>query len=253
MAALYLYNVSARKMEHEISLIGGRTTTGVVRIGDTVRRPIKARATFAHELLRHLQTRRFTAAPEFVGVDTAGREILSFIPGVVPPELGYFSDVQLIAAARLLRQLHDATLDCPLRNQYEVVCHGDPSPCNCVFVDGVPMAFIDFDDAHPGTRLEDLGYAAWLWIDIGNDDLSADAQGQRVADFFQSYGLGTDDAIHSIVAAQVALAQRTDVAGVREWSHNCRIWVERNHTELLRAIAARSDKTMPPTCEDARG
>jgi hypothetical protein len=229
-------------MESEIPLIGGRTTTGVVRIGDTVRRPIKARATFVHELLRHLQTRRFTAAPEFVGVDTAGREILSFIPGFVPPELGYFSDAQLNAAARLLRQLHDATLDCPLRSPYEIVCHGDPSPCNCVFVDGVPMAFIDFDGAHPGTRLEDIGYAAWLWLDIGNDDLSADVQGQRVAEFFQSYGLSTDDAISSIVSAQVALAHRTDVTDVREWSNHCRLWVERHCDRLLRAIAARSSR-----------
>jgi hypothetical protein len=36
----------------------------------------------------------------------------------------------------------------------------------------------------------------------------------------------------------VALAQRTDVAGVREWSNNCRVWVERNRTRLLGAIAA---------------
>jgi aminoglycoside phosphotransferase (APT) family kinase protein len=182
---------------------------------------------------------------EIHGVDTAGREILSFIPGFVPSELGCFSDAQRIAAARLLRQLHDATLDCGLRNPHEIVCHGDPSPCNCVFVDGVPVAFIDFDDAHPGTRLEDLGYAAWLWIDIGNDDLSADVQGQRVAEFFQSYGLGTDDAISSIVSAQVALALRTDVAGVRDWSNQCRLWVERHSAILLRAIAAPASKPRP--------
>jgi len=235
-------DVSARQMAHEIPLIGGRTTTGVVRVGDTVRRPIKSGATFAHELLRHLQIRRCTAAPQFVGIDTAGREILSFIPGFVPSELGYFSDAQLMASARLLRQLHDATLDCPLRDQCEVVCHGDPSPCNCVFVDGVPTAFIDFDNAHPGTRLEDLGYAAWLWVDIGNDERSADAQGRRVANFFQSYGLSADDAIRSIVSAQIALARRTDVAGVREWSNACRMWVERNRVKLQGAIAARSDK-----------
>ena len=231
-------------MERDIPLIGGRTTTGVVRIGDTVRRPIKAQATFAHGLLRHLQTRGFTAAPTLVGVDPEGREILSFIPGFVPPELGHFTDAQLIAAARLLRQLHDATLDCPLRNEHEVVCHGDPSPCNCVFVNGLPTAFIDFDAAHPGTRLEDLGYAAWLWIDIGNDDLPADAQGQRVADFFQAYGMSTGDAIPAIVSAQVALAQRTDVAGVREWSNSCRVWVERYRATLRGAIAARSEELM---------
>ena len=227
-------------MAHEIPLLGGRTTSRVVRIGDTVRRPIKESAPFVHDLLRHLKARRFAAAPEFVGIDTAGREILSFIPGFVPPELGYFSDAQLFEAARLLRQLHDALADCSLRNQYEIVCHGDPSPCNCVFVTGVPSAFIDFDDAHPGTRLEDLGYAAWLWTDIGNDELSADVQGQRVAAFFQAYGLGTNDAVGSILTAQVALAQRTVETSVREWSNNCRDWVERNRDMLVAAIEARS-------------
>jgi hypothetical protein len=51
---------------------------------------------------------------------------------------------------------------------------------------------IDFDNAHAGSRLDDLGYAASLWIDIGNEDLSIDRQGQRVADFFRAYGLETD-------------------------------------------------------------
>jgi Ser/Thr protein kinase RdoA (MazF antagonist) len=168
-------------MEQEIALTGGRTTTGVVRIGNTVHRPSSARAAFVHELLNHLD---------------------------VPPELGDFSDAQLVAAARLLRKLHDATLDCSLRDRHDIVCHGDASPCNCVFVDGMPTAFIDFDNAHAGSRLDDLGYAAWLWIDIGDDDLSVDRQGQRVADFFRAYGLDTDGAIPSIIAAQLALAAR---------------------------------------------
>jgi hypothetical protein len=240
-------------MDQEIPLTGGRSTAGVVRVGNTVRRPIRAGAALAHELLRHLERRRFGGAPTFLGIDSAGREILSFVPGVVPPELGYFSDTQLLSAARLLRQFHDATLDCALRDGYEVVCHGDASPCNCVFVDGMPMAFIDFDDAHPGSRLEDLGYAAWLWIDIGNDDIEADHQGQRVADFFGCYGLDTDVAVASIISAQEALAERTTVVGVREWSNSCRAWVEGNLDKFSRAIAARSNKSMQPTCEDARG
>ena len=147
-----------------------------------------------------------------------------------------------MAAARLLRQLHDTTTDCSLRDGHEVVCHGAVSPCNCVFVDGVPTAFIDFDAAHPGARLEDLGYAAWLWIDIGNDDVGADVQGQRVADFFKGYGLDPAEAIDSIVLAQVALAGRTDAPGVREWADSCRAWVDRNRTELARAIATRQGR-----------
>jgi Ser/Thr protein kinase RdoA (MazF antagonist) len=155
-------------------------------------------------------------------------------------------------AARLLRRFHDATLDCSLREGYEVICHGDASPCNCVFVDGVPKACIDFDDAHPGSRLDDLGYAAWLWIDIGNDDLPVESQAERVANFFEHYGMGTDAAISAIMAAQMALSERTNLAAVFEWSQSCRSWVERNRVELAATIA-RSNRTIQPTCVDARG
>ena len=227
-------------MEQEIPLSGGRTTHGVARIGDTIRRPITKRATFVHDLLKHLEGRGFAGAPRFLGIDSRGREMLSFLPGSVPSELGAFSDDQLAAAARLLRQLHDATLDCSLRDGHEVVCHGDASPCNCVFVEGAPAAFIDFDGAHPGSRFEDLGYAAWLWIDIGNDELSADLQGGRIADFFRSYGTDSADAIAAIAAAQRALSERTDFSGVREWSNQCRAWVEHNRDALLAAVAARA-------------
>jgi hypothetical protein len=224
----------------EILLRGGRTTAGVVRIGDTVRRPLKPQATFVHGLLKHLEARGFDGAPRFLGIDGAGRETLSFIAGSVPPELGAFSDGQVAAAARLLRQLHDATLDGPLRDGHEVVCHGDTSPCNCVFVEGTPVAFIDFDTAHPGSRLEDLGYAAWLWIDIGNDEWSADLQGRRLAAFFRSYGMDGGLAIDSIIAAQTALSARTNSPGVREWAGACRAWVEENREALTSAIAASS-------------
>jgi RimJ/RimL family protein N-acetyltransferase len=220
----------------EIPLSGGRTTPSVVRVGDTVRRPVAQHGAFAHALLNHLETHGFDGAPRFLGIDGAGRETLSFISGSVPPELGAFSEDQTAAAARLLRQLHDATLDSPLRNGHEVLCHGDASPCNCVFVEGTPVAFIDFDNAHPGSRLDDLGYASWLWLDIGNADVSAHLQGSRIADFFRSYGMDAGLAIDSIVAAQRALSARTDSTGVREWANSCRAWVERHRDGLAAAI-----------------
>jgi len=220
----------------ESPLRGGRTTPSVVRIGDTVRRPVTARASFVHELLKHLETRGFAGAPRFLGIDDVGRETLSFIAGSVPPELGAFSDGQIVAAAQLLRQLHDATLDSPLRDGHEVVCHGDASPCNCVFVDGMPVAFIDFDAAHPGSRLEDVAYAAWLWLDIGNDELSDDLQGRRVEAFFRSYGLDSACAMESITATQAALSARVESPGVRAWADSCRAWVEQHRDGLAAAM-----------------
>jgi aminoglycoside phosphotransferase len=224
-------------MTEEIRLPGGRTTAGVVQVGDTVRRPLSTQAAFVHALLSYLERRGFSGAPRFLGLDGEGRESLSFVPGVVPSELGAFSDVQVDAAARLLRGLHDATVDCPLRGGSEVVCHGDASPCNCVFADWMPVAFIDFDNAHPGSRVDDVGYAAWLWLDVGNDDLSAELQGTRVDAFFRSYGMDSGCAIDAIVDAQRALSERTTMSGVREWADACRAWVERNRDALLAGVA----------------
>jgi hypothetical protein len=135
-----IWNIMAAE---EIALPGGRTTSGVVRVGDTVRRPLKSNSPFVHQLLKHLEAQGFAGAPRFLGIDSANREILSFIPGFVPDNLGEFLSKQLSSAARLLRAMHDATTNCDFRGGSEVICHGDASPCNCVFVDGVPTAFID--------------------------------------------------------------------------------------------------------------
>jgi hypothetical protein len=55
------------------------------------------------------------------------------------------------------------------------------------------IALIDFDAAAPGTRIGDLGYAAWLWLDIGNVDLySPGEQGRRLKLFVESYGSPAD-------------------------------------------------------------
>ncbi len=231
-------------IERQVRLRGGRTTAGVSRIGKTVRRPLGPHSAWVHRLLRHLEARGFAGAPRFLGIDASGREILSFLPGHVPDELGEFSPVQLGAGARLLRDLHDATIGAELSGYRQVVCHGDASPCNCVFVGGVPAAFIDFDAAHPGDRREDVGYAAWLWLDIGNADLAPDAQGRRLADFFVAYGaIDMADALPAVLDAQVELFDRRgSSAETRRWAQKCRGWVERNLGDLTRALYARATR-----------
>jgi hypothetical protein len=101
--------------DSEIPLIGGRVTPGVVRVGATVHRPQGPQSAFAHRLLGGLAERGFAGAPQFLGVDDRGREILSFLPGDVPPDLGTFTAAQFGAAARLLRTLHDITAALALR------------------------------------------------------------------------------------------------------------------------------------------
>jgi Ser/Thr protein kinase RdoA (MazF antagonist) len=218
----------------ERPLTGGRTTSNIIRVGDTVRRPPKANAAFVREFLGYLASRGFTGAPRFKGVDEFGREILSYLEGEVPSELGSFSEPQVAEAARLLRGLHDYAAGWDGRGEEETVCHGDASPCNTVFLQGVPRAFIDFDTAHPGSRREDVGYAAWLWLDVGNDELDPRAQGRRVSAFVRAYGSFPGlDALPAILDAQEELSQRDGApAGVRRWAAECRRWTETHAGEM---------------------
>lgn len=202
-------------------------TAGVVRVGDTVRRPLGSHSPFVHKVLRHLEARGLEGVPRFLGVDAKGREILSFLPGDVPNELGNFSEVQLASAAHLLRNLHDAAADCDLRGDRETICHGDPGPCNSVFVNGLPVGMIDFDAMRPGFRREDVGYAAWLWLSIGDERFSPEHQGQRLVTFAEAYGaIDLADVVPAILAIQDEFAVRLDVPiNVREWARACRSWL----------------------------
>jgi hypothetical protein len=229
----------------ETELTGGRTTAGVVRIGDTVHRPISARSGFVHGILRHRETKGFHGAPRFLGLDDKGREVLTYLPGDVPNELGAFSDEQIAAAAELLRCLHNATTDCELRAGNEVVCHGDPSPCNCVFVDGVPSGFIDFDSAHPGTRDDDVGYAAWLWLDIGNNELAPEVQGQRLIAFLMAYDFaGQREPLELVLSAQREFSKRPIASpNAREWARMCLDWTVRNRERIETGIGLARSRT----------
>ncbi|MFJ1545242.1 phosphotransferase [Streptomyces sp. NPDC088246] len=158
------------EQELEIPLTGGRITKGVVRVGDTVRRPVGPHSPFVHQLLQHLEAVGSDAAPRLLGTDAKGREILSFQHGDVTTAFRArdWSTAQITAAAQLLRRLHDATAGTPIAGGEETVCHNDFSPLNVAFVDGLPVSAFDFDQAAPGPRTRDLAYAAWLWL-LGAD------------------------------------------------------------------------------------
>ncbi len=225
--------------ETERPLSGGRVTQGVVRIGDTVRRPVSADHTLQHDLLMHLEQRGFAGAPRFLGLDEAGREILSFLPGDVPDDLGPYDDAQIAAAARLLRAFHDANANFAKAHQAEVICHNDFSPTNAVFRERMPVAMIDFDTARPGLRLWDLGYTAFAWLDLGNDEYDAAAQIGRLKVLAAAYG---EELCSAETVAAFALARQTALtisAGGRghtelaRWAKDCAVWTAENITERL--------------------
>jgi hypothetical protein len=86
------------------------STPGVVRVGDTLRRPLKADADYVHALLAHFERARFEGAPRFLRIDERVRAVFSFIEGFTPPHNGFRLDEEAVrAGARLVRRVHDLT------------------------------------------------------------------------------------------------------------------------------------------------
>jgi hypothetical protein len=152
---------------------------GAVRVGATVRRPAGPWTPTVQRLLAHLRARGVTEVPEPLGVDAAGRDVTSYLAGTVPqyplPSWVWTDDV-LAEAARLLRRVHDASVDfdrggavwrLPAHEPAEVVCHDDAAPYNLVLRDGHVTGLIDWDTAAPGPRAWDLAYLAYRLVPLG--------------------------------------------------------------------------------------
>jgi hypothetical protein len=207
----------------------------VVRVGNTVRRPIKrARpAAAVRGLLVHLEEVGFEGAPRFLGIDDQGREVLSFIDGQVPlPPFPAWSmtDTALVSVARLLCRFHDATeslnsggIDGWFTSWADpaggtVVCHNDACPQNVVFRDGEAIALIDFDLAAPGRRLWEVASAARDWCPLTAPhwrhhhprELDGVA---RLRLFARSYGVSDDDS--SLLVETIVLSWQQAMVHIR--------------------------------------
>jgi Ser/Thr protein kinase RdoA (MazF antagonist) len=225
----------------EVPLIGGRVTAGVVRVENTVRRPPTANSDFVRRLLDHLASKGFEGAPSALGTDERGRDILAFIDGVVPTELTHHDDETLRAAAALIRRFHNLSAELvatPAAQAVgiEVICHNDLSPCNFVFRAGVPVAMIDFDAAAPGSRIHDLGYAAWLWLNLGSPAIIASEQKRRLAVIVEAYGMYSPNFVLSAALKRQAIlaaeGQRIGNLAMTQWATECMEWTCR-HKHLL--------------------
>jgi hypothetical protein len=175
-------------------LPGGALTEGVVRVGETVRRPPGPNAELTRDVLRHLESVGFGAAPRWLGVDDEGREVVSWMEGETftergrmhpyvgdPPDRVTFTDEQICAVFRLLRRYHDAFGD-------DVICHGDFGPWNLVWRGGFPIGIIDFDDVRRADASEDVAYALRVFIGYGLAEAEPEELVQRTRLALDAYG-----------------------------------------------------------------
>ncbi|MET9347617.1 aminoglycoside phosphotransferase family protein [Streptomyces termitum] len=205
----------------------------VVREGGLVRRPAGAWSPAVQRLLAHLRDAGFAGAPRPYGLsDDGAEELVEFLPGEVGHDFAapdVRSDASLVAAGRLLRGLHDASAgfvpergdvwQFPAREPAEVICHGDAATYNTVFRDRLPVAFIDFDTAHPGPRLWDAAYTAYRFVPLYAPDevehtLPVPEAARRLALFADAYGLSREE--RSRLPATAAARLRALVAWMRE-------------------------------------
>jgi hypothetical protein len=215
----------------EIPLAGGDVTEGVVRVGDTVRRPVGLHSPLVHALLAHLASIGFEGAPRFLGIDRAGREVLSYLDGEVawrprPPWIA--DEARLASVGRLVRAYDDAAASfipppgalpgaqpteppgIPPAPVYppELIGHVDITPENVVFRDGRAFALIDFDLAKPATRADEMFNAMMWWAPLA-DPRDADPllQGvdvpRRARILADAYGLSGADRERVIEVALV--------------------------------------------------
>lgn len=218
-----------------IRLPGGNVAP-VYRVGDSVRRETGPWTPAVHAMLQHLERAGFEGAPRVLGIDSEGRESLSYIEGFVPyaPDIPaeIWTDEALTSAAQLVRAYHDAvrSFDPPPEARWrfcpgaptsgEIVCHNDVAPWNTVYRDHLPVSLIDWDFSAPAPAIWDVAYAAWRFVPLYHDGLpSSDGEAdpeeyaRRLRLFCDAYALTDRAGLLDVIQARQQVMYDT----VRIW------------------------------------
>ena len=216
-------------------LIGGLNPQRTVRVGDTVRRPAGAWTPSVQALLAHLAARNFPA-PRALGIDSEGREILSFIDGEAsiwpwPPILRTPAGMEKVGA--VLRRYHDCVADFSGPEIWqsfsrpsapgEIICHGDFGAQNLIWRDDEIVGVIDWEFAHPAPAIDDVAFAAWMMVPLRPDiDLanlgysSPPDRRDRLRALLKGYGrFGSSEVIQVVRSLQARDTRDIETKGVQ--------------------------------------
>lgn len=269
-----IYRAPAGEPSDVERMPAGDVTEGVVRVGGTIRRPHQPQSFAVADYLDWLEDAGFEGSPRFLGRDSEGRDVLTFVPGNCAgpvPERWVQSEDLLASVGRLLRRLHTASAgflprdhpfpprpDTRTGDPAALVCHLDVTPQNVVVRDGQAVGLVDFDLAGPSTALKDSLNTAMHWVALRDP---ADAWPgwerldpfRRLRIFADAYGWTEHERRRlprfGVEAAQLSFQRmeynaRTLGGGwARMWDEGVgglierrAAWLEANATRLMRAL-----------------
>lgn len=216
----------------EQPLVGGNSTAGVVRLGNSVRKPWSAATPAVIEFMAVVRSAGVDV-PEVLGQDDQGRQVLEFVPGRLAMDAGPLTASDLARVGAIVRSIHDASTGfVPTVNPHwapaiaspgrDLICHGDLAPWNLII--GDRWVFIDWDASSPSTRLWDLAHAAQTFA-LNDVSLAPPDAAERLAVFVAGYG--ADETLRAAlptamvqrVTATNELLRSSNLSGIEPWGY----------------------------------